>query len=156
MVRHSHVHRYANCICLSLSEKEKLTILVILRYISRWLQLGSVSKFKLEDYLMIAVAVSSPGVLSDFTDSSKIFFTLLIVFLNMVYVVPTNLIPPDQLASLTESSIETRIYGSKLVIGTESLLSLVGYSLSDTLFSGRAVLVCYNLGLQGLSTPHVF
>lgn len=51
--------------------------------------------------------------------SLKICYTFLIVYLNTVWVLPTNLIPPDQVDTLQPSTIPQRIYGSKLVIGRQ-------------------------------------
>ena len=47
----------------------------------------------------------------------KVCYTLLIVYLNIVNTLPSNLIPPDQIDTLQPSTIPQRIYGSKLVIG---------------------------------------
>lgn len=51
--------------------------------------------------------------------SLKICYTLLIVFLDIVWTLPSNLIPPDQIDTLQPSTIPQRIYGSKLVIGRQ-------------------------------------
>ena len=42
---------------------------------------------------------------------------MLIIYLNKVNVMPTNLIPPDEVADIDPSTIPARIEGSKLVLG---------------------------------------
>ena len=79
---------------------------VVLRYVSRFVHFGSIKKFQAEDCLMAFVTIC---------------YTCLIVFLNIVYVEPTNLIPPDEVTSLQPSTIPARIHGSKLVIVVEQL-----------------------------------
>ena len=49
----------------------------------------------------------------------KICYTLLIVFLNIVSNLPTNLIPPDAIGTVDPSTFPQRIHGSKLVIGEQ-------------------------------------
>lgn len=49
----------------------------------------------------------------------KICYTLLIVYLNILSPLPTNLIPPDQINTLQPSMIPQMVHGSKLVIGEQ-------------------------------------
>jgi hypothetical protein len=70
---------------------------------------------------MVFVVVSDLPKVSEITSNLllKICYTLLIVYLDTVWVLPSNLIPPDQIDTLQPSTIPQRIYGSKLVIGRQ-------------------------------------
>ena len=68
---------------------------------------------------MVFVVVSElpKCLLLAFNLSLKVCYTFLIVYVNIVNTLPSNLIPPDQIDTLQPSTIPQRIYGSKLVIG---------------------------------------
>ncbi|TVY36636.1 hypothetical protein LOCC1_G006789 [Lachnellula occidentalis] len=79
-------------------------LIVIARYVSRWLHLGSFKRFQTEDYVMVVVFG---------------FYTCLIVCMNIVAHLDTNLILPSDMGSLTPESITSRIRGSKYVLIVE-------------------------------------
>ncbi|TVY32772.1 hypothetical protein LSUB1_G007143 [Lachnellula subtilissima] len=79
-------------------------LIVIARYVSRWLHLGSFKRFQMEDYVMVFVFG---------------FYTCLIVCMNIVAHLDTNLILPSDLDDLTPESITLRIRGSKYVLIVE-------------------------------------
>ncbi|KAG9241497.1 hypothetical protein BJ878DRAFT_520441 [Calycina marina] len=79
-------------------------LVLIARYASRFLQLGSIKRFQAEDYVMFFVFVT---------------YTVLVVNMNIVASLDTNLMMPQDIASLTPSSITSRIRGSKLVLVVE-------------------------------------
>ncbi|KAE8444834.1 hypothetical protein EG329_014189 [Mollisiaceae sp. DMI_Dod_QoI] len=72
--------------------------------VSRWLQLGSIKAFQLEDYIMLLVLG---------------FYTSLVSFMNIVAHLDTNLMLPTDIPTLTPASIASRIHGSKLVLVVE-------------------------------------
>ncbi|KAH7386558.1 hypothetical protein BKA64DRAFT_711777 [Cadophora sp. MPI-SDFR-AT-0126] len=79
-------------------------LIVVTRYISRYLQLGSIKNFQPEDYVMIWV----------FT-----FYTVLVATMNIVAHLDTNLMLPEDIPLLTPESIQSRIRGSKFVLVVE-------------------------------------
>ncbi|KAK0111794.1 hypothetical protein ONS96_001062 [Cadophora gregata f. sp. sojae] len=79
-------------------------LIVITRYISRYLQLGSIKNFQPEDYVMIWVFA---------------FYTVLVATMNIVAHLDTNLMLPEDVITLTPESIQSRIRGSKLVLVVE-------------------------------------
>jgi len=54
-----------------------------------------------------------------------VLYTILIVFLNICADVSTNLIAPDEVASLTPQDMSDRVYGSKCVLVVESMMCAV-------------------------------
>ncbi|KAG0650214.1 hypothetical protein D0Z07_3100 [Hyphodiscus hymeniophilus] len=70
---------------------------ILFRYVSRWLQLGSWKRYQLEDYIMIVV----------------------LVVMNIVAHLDTNLMLPSDIPTLTPASIDSRRHGSKLVLVVE-------------------------------------
>lgn len=81
-------------------------------------------------------------------------FTLLIVFLNMLATMPTNLIPPDEISSLTTESIDERIVGSKLVIVVEQLWCAVIWGCKACLlllYSGLTSGLKQNMVVKGVA-----
>ncbi|EDO01741.1 hypothetical protein SS1G_04216 [Sclerotinia sclerotiorum 1980 UF-70] len=112
-------------------------IIVVLRYISRWVQLGSIKNYQLQDYLMFAVFL---------------FYTTLVVSTNIVYDFDTNLILPSDIPKLTPDSIASRIKGSKLVLVVEQ-------SMIMTIWGGKACLLCMYLKMMyaalGTATHHL-
>ncbi|KAF7877609.1 hypothetical protein EAF04_001281 [Stromatinia cepivora] len=107
-------------------------IIVILRYISRWVQLGSIKNYQVQDYLMFVVFL---------------FYTTLVVFTNIVYDFDTNLILPSDIPKLTPESIASRIKGSKLVLVVEQ-------SMIMTIWGGKACLLCMYLKMMAGIKPH--
>ncbi|APA07083.1 hypothetical protein sscle_02g018530 [Sclerotinia sclerotiorum 1980 UF-70] len=107
-------------------------IIVVLRYISRWVQLGSIKNYQLQDYLMFAVFL---------------FYTTLVVSTNIVYDFDTNLILPSDIPKLTPDSIASRIKGSKLVLVVEQ-------SMIMTIWGGKACLLCMYLKMMEGIKPH--
>ncbi|KKY21719.1 hypothetical protein UCRPC4_g03486 [Phaeomoniella chlamydospora] len=85
-----------------------MTVLVA-RYFARYLMVGSIKKFSYEDYIMLVVACT---------------YTILIVLLNIVMNVSTNLIEPEDIPGLTADDIAARVRGSKLVIVVEQMMCL--------------------------------
>jgi len=81
--------------------------------VSRILLFKDVRKLQAEDWFMLFVFV---------------LYTILIVFLNICAEVSTNLIPPDEVASLTPQDIKDRVYGSKCVLVVESMMISVQWS----------------------------
>lgn len=59
---------------------------------------------------------------SSFADTSKAIYTVLVAFMNIVAFSDTNLIAPEDLDTLTPDSINSRIYGSKLVLLVEQCM----------------------------------
>ena len=86
---------------------------LMLYSISRILLFKDVRKLQTEDWFMLFVFI---------------VYTILIVFLNICAEVSTNLIPPDEVASLTPQDIEDRVYGSKCVLVVESMMMCVQWS----------------------------
>jgi len=83
---------------------------LMLSSISRILLFKDVRKLQIEDWFMLFVFV---------------LFTILIVFLNICADVSTNLILPEQVATLTPQDIRDRVYGSKCVLVVESMMCAV-------------------------------
>ena len=54
-----------------------------------------------------------------------VFYTILIVFLNICADVSTNLITPEDAANLTSQDVRDRVYGSKCVLVVESMMCAV-------------------------------
>ncbi|KAI5458850.1 hypothetical protein BGZ63DRAFT_392163 [Mariannaea sp. PMI_226] len=81
-------------------------LVVILRFLSRWMVLGSVKKYQIDDYLMI-IAMACDAVL--------------IACINVSSRTGTNLIDPDQPITLTPDEISSRRFGSKLTLIAETL-----------------------------------
>ncbi|TGO40968.1 hypothetical protein BHYA_0028g00090 [Botrytis hyacinthi] len=111
-----------------------VVLILILRYISRWLQLGSVKNYQLQDYVMLVVFL---------------FYTTLMVSINIVFNLDTNLISPADIPLLTPASIASRVKGSKLVLVVEQ-------SMIMTIWGGKAcLLLMYMQMMQGIK-PHNF
>ncbi|KAE9362564.1 hypothetical protein N431DRAFT_358461 [Stipitochalara longipes BDJ] len=81
-----------------------VTLVVAFRYVSRYVQLGSVRLYQPEDYVMVVVFG---------------FYTTLIIVMNIVGQMDTNLMLPTDIPLLTPESIRSRIIGSKLVLVVE-------------------------------------
>ncbi|TEY86378.1 hypothetical protein BOTCAL_0009g00050 [Botryotinia calthae] len=111
-----------------------VVLILILRYISRWLQLGSVKGYQLQDYVMLVVFL---------------FYTTLMISINIVFNLDTNLILPSEIPQLTPESIASRVKGSKLVLVVEQ-------SMIMTIWGGKAcLLLMYMQMMQGIK-PHSF
>ncbi|TGO60959.1 hypothetical protein BCON_0031g00370 [Botryotinia convoluta] len=111
-----------------------VVLILILRYISRWLQLGSVKNYQLQDYFMLVVFL---------------FYTTLMISINIVVNLDTNLISPADIPQLTPESIASRVKGSKLVLVVEQ-------SMIMTIWGGKAcLLLMYMQMMQGIK-PHNF
>lgn len=85
-------------------------LVVTIRFISRYVQLESLKRLQPEDYLMMLAMV---------------FYTILIVLLNTVSDVQTNLIAPEDLPSLTPENIVERVRGSKMVLVLQTCMCCV-------------------------------
>ncbi|KAE8330627.1 hypothetical protein BDV39DRAFT_190555 [Aspergillus sergii] len=83
-----------------------VVLIALLRYVSRWLQLGTPKNFQIEDLLMIV---------------NVILYVLLTVYLIEVEKYGTNGIPLDKVDQIKPSTIPDLIKGSKLVIVVEQL-----------------------------------
>ncbi|KAB8223273.1 hypothetical protein BDV33DRAFT_228723 [Aspergillus novoparasiticus] len=83
-----------------------VVLIALLRYVSRWLQLGTPKNFQIEDLLMIV---------------NVILYVLLTVYLMEVEKYGTNGIPLDKVDQIKPSAIPDLIKGSKLVIVVEQL-----------------------------------
>ncbi|RAQ54542.1 ubiD family decarboxylase [Aspergillus flavus] len=83
-----------------------VVLIALLRYVSRFLQLGTPKNFQIEDLLMIV---------------NVILYVLLTVYLIEVEKYGTNGIPLDKVDQIKPSAIPDLIKGSKLVIVVEQL-----------------------------------
>ncbi|PQE15261.1 hypothetical protein CJF32_00007900 [Rutstroemia sp. NJR-2017a WRK4] len=132
-------------------------VLLVLRYVSRWMGLGSIKRYQLEDYIMIFVFVrilNPPNLWSN-----RVFYTVLVITMNIVYHYSTNLIAPEDIpnvriyrrihpsttlstyrTNLTPESIRTRVVGSKLVLVVEQ-------SMIMTIWGCKACLLCMYMKL---------
>ncbi|KAH7379353.1 hypothetical protein DE146DRAFT_761542 [Phaeosphaeria sp. MPI-PUGE-AT-0046c] len=82
-------------------------IIVILRFASRRLHLGSWKHLQLDDYLILAAMVTD---------------TVLIAVMHEVVQTSSNLIEPgEDITKFTDAEIESRVYGSKLVLVVEQM-----------------------------------
>ncbi|KAB8079686.1 hypothetical protein BDV29DRAFT_187020 [Aspergillus leporis] len=81
-------------------------LITILRYVSRWLQLGTPKNFQLEDLVMLVTTV---------------LYILLTVYLIEVDKYGTNGVPLDKIDEIDPSTFSDRIKGSKLVVVVEQL-----------------------------------
>ncbi|KAG9228697.1 hypothetical protein BJ875DRAFT_228844 [Amylocarpus encephaloides] len=82
-----------------------LVVLVILaRYVSRWLLLGSIKRFQIGDGVMLVVLG---------------FYSVLVPVMNIISNLDSNLILPKDIPLLTPSSINDRIRGSQLTVVVE-------------------------------------
>ncbi|OGM49915.1 ubiD family decarboxylase [Aspergillus bombycis] len=81
-------------------------LIALLRYVSRWLQLGTPRNFQIEDIVMVA---------------NVILYVLLTVYLLEVEKHGTNGIPLDKVDQIDPSTIPDLIKGSKLVLVVEQL-----------------------------------
>ncbi|KAE8383970.1 hypothetical protein BDV23DRAFT_192445 [Aspergillus alliaceus] len=81
-------------------------LIAFLRYVSRWLQLGTPRNFQIEDITMIVVVV---------------LYILMTVYLIEVDKHGTNGIPLDKVDQINPASIPDLIKGSKIVIAVEQL-----------------------------------
>jgi len=107
-----------------------VTLVVIFRFISRYSQLGSVKRFQPEDYVMAVVWG---------------FYTNLIINMNIVAHLDTNLMLPSDIPLLTPESIKSRIHGSKLVLVVEQSMIMTIWGCKICL------LLMYNKLTFGLS-----
>ncbi|KAF2154674.1 hypothetical protein K461DRAFT_311096 [Myriangium duriaei CBS 260.36] len=82
-----------------------VSFVVVCRFISRYLHMGSIKALQIDDWLMwLAFAT----------------YTIDIVFLNIVAKTPTNLFPPGTVvANFTKQDYAERIYGSKITVLVE-------------------------------------
>ncbi|PQE06244.1 family decarboxylase protein [Rutstroemia sp. NJR-2017a BBW] len=69
-----------------------------------------------------------------------VFYTVLVVTMNIVYHHSTNLIAPEDIPNLTPESIRTRVVGSKLVLVVEQ-------SMIMTIWGCKACLLCMYMKL---------
>lgn len=95
---------------------------------SRYVQLESLKRLQLEDYLMVLATVSLSASFILRKSSSnlpKCLYTILIVLLNIVSDVQTNLIAPEDLPTLDPKNIAERVRGSKMVLALETCMCSV-------------------------------
>ncbi|CAG8951825.1 hypothetical protein HYFRA_00005629 [Hymenoscyphus fraxineus] len=105
------------------------TAVLILRYVSRWQQLGSITRYQAEDYVMVV---------------TFLFYTQLIVVMRCVAHLDSNLILPEDIPLLTPESTKSRIRGSKLVLVVEQ-------SMIATIWGCKiSLLLMYNKMTMGL------
>lgn len=81
-----------------------VTLVVLFRFVSRYVQLGSIKRYQPEEYVMLFVFA---------------FYTNLVAVMNIVAHLDTNLMLPSDIPLLTPESIKSRIHGSKLVLVVE-------------------------------------
>ena len=96
--------------------------------ISRYIHLESLKRLQLEDYLMVLATVNLPFAVSiekTIPNLLQCLYTILIVLLNIVSEVQTNLIAPEDLPDLNPENIAERVKGSKIVLGLESCMCCV-------------------------------
>jgi len=90
---------------------------------SRWLHLGTIKLFQPEDYVMVVIFVSAACIqLMLCLIDLQAFYTTLIVTMNIVAHLDTNLMLPSDIPLLTPESIKSRIRGSKLVLVVEQCM----------------------------------
>ncbi|KAL2065214.1 hypothetical protein VTL71DRAFT_2883 [Oculimacula yallundae] len=104
-------------------------VIIITRYTSRYLQLGSIKAFQAEDYVMVLVFV---------------FYTVLTSTMNIVAHLDTNLMLPEDIPMLTPESIASRIRGSKYVLVVEQSMIMTQWGCKICL------LLLYNKLTMGL------
>jgi hypothetical protein len=56
---------------------------------------------------------------------NQAIYTVLVIFINIVAYVDTNLMLPEEIPNLTAESIQSRTYGSKLVLLVEQCMITV-------------------------------
>ncbi|KAI0506398.1 hypothetical protein F5B22DRAFT_453168 [Xylaria bambusicola] len=84
-----------------------ITILVVIaRIVCRKILLGSFKKFQTDDILMLIAVVTD---------------TIFLVTMNILHTTNTNLIDPQNPPILTPQEIDSRVYGSKLVLVVEQM-----------------------------------
>jgi hypothetical protein len=98
--------------------------------ISRYVHLESFKRLQLEDCLMVLATVSRHFPLSregknPISNLLQCLYTILIVLLNVVSEVQTNLIAPEDLPNLNSGNIAERVKGSKMVLALESCMCCV-------------------------------
>ncbi|KAF2132632.1 hypothetical protein P153DRAFT_168780 [Dothidotthia symphoricarpi CBS 119687] len=82
-------------------------VVVIIRLISRRMHLGAWKHLQLDDYLIVMAMVTA---------------TVLLLLMQEVVKTSSNLIPADEdVSTLSENDIMTRVYGSKLVLVVEQM-----------------------------------
>lgn len=89
-----------------------------LRMLARLLHFKSILRLQVEDWLMMFLIC---------------LYTILIVFLNVQAVAKTNLVPPDQIASLTPEDIKERTWGSRTVVLVEQCMCSVQWGTKTCL-----------------------
>ncbi|CAD6498973.1 BgTH12-04627 [Blumeria graminis f. sp. triticale] len=109
-------------------------ILVLARYVSRWLQWGTLKALRLEDYAMFIVFF---------------FYTTLTVNLNIIAALESNLVPPSQIHLLSPASIPNRIRGSKTAVAIEQSMIMTTWGCKLSL------LLLYNKLTFGLSNRYI-
>jgi hypothetical protein len=132
-----------------------VSLVVVTRFISRITLLGSPKKLQLEDYAMAFVFVREPQLADVRLSPANVkgpyvqaLYTVLIIFLNIVLDVQTNLMTPDEGAHLTPQSIKDRRFGSKMVL-------LVEQCMCATIWGCKACLLLMYWGLMSWSLTYV-
>ncbi|KAI3574070.1 hypothetical protein IWW34DRAFT_634317 [Fusarium oxysporum f. sp. albedinis] len=89
------------------------SLVVVLRFVSRWIRLGGWRFFQLEDYMMTPAFV---------------LYTNLIVWVNIQEEHPrTNILPPTGTAGMSNEEIQDRIYGSKITFIIEQSMVMLQF-----------------------------
>ncbi|PNS21794.1 hypothetical protein CAC42_392 [Sphaceloma murrayae] len=96
-----------------------VTLVMVARFASRILHMGSIKALQIDDWLMwVAFAA----------------YTVDIVVLNIVAVTPTNLFAPGtDISTFTEADYALRIYGSKMTILVEQMQCIVVWTVKACL-----------------------
>ncbi|KAF4549643.1 Hypothetical protein D9617_20g026990 [Elsinoe fawcettii] len=96
-----------------------VTVVMVSRFVSRILHMGSIKALQIDDWLMwVAFAA----------------YTVDIVVLNIVAVTPTNLFAPGtDVSTFTDADYQLRIYGSKMTILVEQMQCIVVWTVKACL-----------------------
>lgn len=96
-----------------------VTVVMIARFVSRILHMGSIKALQIDDWLMwLAFAA----------------YTVDIVVLNIVAVTPTNLFAPGtDVSTFTEADYKQRIFGSKMTVLVEQMQCIVVWTVKACL-----------------------
>ncbi|KAH8803245.1 hypothetical protein F5884DRAFT_682416 [Xylogone sp. PMI_703] len=97
--------------------------------VARWVQLGSLKKFQLDDGLMLLVVVTFTGV---------------VVSTNEVATHESNYLPPEELARLTPDEVKSAIWGSKMNLVLEE------FTLTTIWLIKACILIMYSRLTMGL------
>ncbi|RFU30236.1 hypothetical protein B7463_g6079, partial [Scytalidium lignicola] len=97
--------------------------------VARWVQLGSIKKFQLDDGLMLFVAVTFTGV---------------VISTNQVATHESNYLPPDEIAHLSPEEVASAVWGSKMNLVLEE------FTLTTVWLTKACILLMYSRLTLGL------